>query len=184
MKKNILVLTGSPRQLGNSALLADAFIQGAKASGHTAHVFESAFHPVLPCHACDKCWSSDQPCIFKDEFEKVAPLLEGADVLVLCTPLYWFTMSAQLKAVVDKFYAYKRPHAKRTLKIKESVLLATAAGNEKDGDFEGLKATYKSIADYMGWQDRGWVLAGEVSEHGEIIKTPYLHEALELGKTL
>lgn len=184
MSKNILVLTGSPRQLGNSALLADAFIQGAKSAGNAVQVFETAFHPVLPCKACDKCWSNDKPCIFEDDFSKLAPMLEEADVLVLCTPLYWFTMSAQLKAAVDKLYAYVQPNAKRKLKIKECVLLCTAEGTEEDGDFEGLKATYKSIADYLKWTDRGRVLAGKTWEAGEIINTGKLKEALELGKTI
>lgn len=184
MSKNILVLTGSPRQLGNSALLADAFIQGAKSAGNAVQVFETAFHPVLPCKACDKCWSNDKPCIFEDDFSKLAPMLEEADVLVLCTPLYWFTMSAQLKAAVDKLYAYMQPNAKRKLKIKECVLLCTAEGTEEDGDFEGLKATYKSIAGYLKWTDRGRVLAGKTWEAGEIINTGKLKEALELGKTI
>ena len=183
MSKNILVLTGSPRQLGNSALLADAFIQGAKSAGNAVQVFETAFHPVLPCKACDKCWSNDKPCIFEDDFSKLAPMLEEADVLVLCTPLYWFTMSAQLKAAVDKLYAYMQPNAKRKLKIKECVLLCTAEGTEEDGDFEGLKATYKSIADYLKWTDRGRVLAGKTWEAGAIINTGKLKEALALGKT-
>ena len=184
MSKNILVLTGSPRQLGNSALLADAFIQGAKSAGNAVQVFETAFHPVLPCKACDKCWSNDKPCIFEDDFSKLAPMLEEADVLVLCTPLYWFTMSAQLKAAVDKLYSYMKPNAKRKLKIKECVLLCAAEGTEEDGDFDGLKATYKSIADYLKWTDRGRVLAGKTWEAGEIINTGKLKEALELGKTI
>lgn len=184
MHKNILVLTGSPRQLGNSALLADAFIQGAKAAGHTAQVFETAFHPVNPCKACDKCWHADKPCVFEDGFNQLAPLLEAADVLVLATPLYWFSLTAQLKAAVDKLYAYLKPNAKRKLKIKECVLLAAAEGNEKDGDYEGLKATYKSIADYQKWTDRGMVLAGHTWDPGEIINTGKLKEALELGKTI
>lgn len=184
MSKKVLVLTGSPRQLGNSALLADAFIQGVKAAGHTAKVFETAFHPLLPCKACNKCWTTDAPCIFKDELEKLAPLLEEAEVLVLCTPLYWFNMTAQLKAAVDKLYAYMQPQAKRKLKIKECVLLATGEGTEQDGDFDGLKATYKSICGYLGWQDRGMVLAGGINEPGEIIKTGKLNEALALGQTI
>lgn len=184
MSKNILVLTGSPRQLGNSALLADAFIQGAKFAGHTVQVFETAFHPVLPCHACDKCWSAKEPCVFKDNFEKLAPLLEEADMLVFCTPLYWFTMSAQLKSAIDKLYAYMKDIAPRKLKIKECVLLAAAEGNEKEGDYDGLKATYHSIANYLGWKDRGMVLVGGVGEPGEIIKTGKLKEALEFGKTM
>ncbi len=182
--KNILVITGSPRQLGNTAILADAFIQGAKAAGHKTEIFDTPFHPVQPCLACNQCWTKDTPCVFKDGLELLAPKLENADVLVLCTPLYWFNMSAQLKAVVDKLYAYMSPKAKHKLKIKEAVLLACAEGKEEDGDYDGLKATYKSICDYLGWKDRGRLLAGACGEKGSIINTPYLKQALELGKTI
>ena len=182
--KKVLVITGSPRQLGNTAILADALIQGAKAAGHQADVFDSPFHPVLPCKACNQCWSQGEPCVFDDGFKLLAPKLEEADVLVFCTPLYWFNMSAQLKAVVDKLYAYMSANAKRKLKVKEAVLLACGEGTEKDGDFDGLKATYKSICDYLGWQDRGMVLAGGCQEKGAVINTPYLKQAQALGKTL
>ena len=111
-------------------------------------------------------------------------MLEAADMLVFCTPLYWFTMSAQLKSAIDKLYAYMKDIAPRKLKIKECVLLAAAEGNEKDGDYDGLKATYHSIANYLGWKDRGMILAGGVGEPGEIIKTGKLKEALEFGKTM
>lgn len=184
MSKKILLLTGSPRQLGNSALLADAFIQGVKEAGHTAKVFETAFHPVLPCKACDKCWTTGKPCVFTDGFNALAPRLEEADVLALCTPLYWFTMSAQLKSAVDKLYSYMKPGAPRKLKIKECVLLAAAEGNEADGDYDGLKATYKSIADYLKWKDCGSVLAGGTWDPGDVIKNGKLKEAQELGRTL
>lgn len=182
--KNVLVITGSPRQLGNTAVLADAFIQGVKAAGHKTEVFDAPFHPVEPCKACGRCWTNDSPCVFKDGLETLAPKLEQADVLVLCTPLYWFTMSAQLKAAVDKLYAYMSPNAKRKLKIKEAVLLACAEGTEQDGDYDGLKAAYKSICGYLGWRDRGMVLAGSCGDKGSVINTPYLKQALALGKTL
>ena len=60
--KNILVITGSPRQLGNTAILADSFIQGAKAAGHKTEIFDTPFHPVQPCLACNQCWEKDSPC--------------------------------------------------------------------------------------------------------------------------
>lgn len=184
MSKNILVLTGSPRQLGNSALLADSFIQGAKSAGHSVKVFETAFHPVQPCKACDKCWTLKKPCIYEDGFNQMAPLLENADVLVFCTPLYWFNMSAQLKAAVDKLYSYMVPAALRKLKIKECALLAAAEGNDADGDYDGLKSTYLCMAEYLKWTDRGTVLAGHTWAKGDILQTDALKKAMELGRSL
>ena len=80
--KNILVITGSPRQLGNTAILADSFIQGAKAAGHKTEIFDTPFHPVQPCLACNQCWEKDSPCVFKDGLELLAPKWK--------MPTYWF----------------------------------------------------------------------------------------------
>lgn len=180
--KNILVLTGSPRELGNSSLLASAFIEGAKENGHSVKVFETAFHPIQPCKACDKCWSDSKPCIFKDSFNDLAPLLEQAEILVLATPLYWFTMSAQIKAAIDKLYSYMSPKSPKKLKLEGMVLLATAEGCEEDGDYDGLKATYKGILEYLGLKDYGMLLAGHIGAKGSILKTDYMAKAKALGQ--
>ena len=182
--KNILVLTGSPRELGNSALLANAFMEGAKENGHRVKVFETAFHPIEPCKACDKCWSGGKPCVFKDGFADLAPLLEQAEILVFATPLYWFSMSAQIKSAIDKLYAYMKPEAKNKLKIEACVLLASAEGCEKDGDYDGLKATYKSIINYLNLKDLGMVLAGHIGQKGAILQSEYLKAAKELGRSI
>ncbi|MBO4696130.1 MAG: flavodoxin family protein, partial [Lachnospiraceae bacterium] len=95
----ILVLTGSPRKNGNSATLADSFIKGAKEAGHTVERFDAAFKKVHPCIACNSC-GMDGPCVFKDDFEFVRKHIVEADCVAFATPMYYFGISAQLKAVI------------------------------------------------------------------------------------
>ena len=124
MSKNILVLTGSPRKNGNTDRLAQAFIDGAIEAGHQVQRFDAGRKRINGCTACDACWSKGTACVFTDGFTELEPMLEAADVLVIASPLYWSTFPAQLKAAIDKLYAYVSPACQHPLKIKESALLA------------------------------------------------------------
>ena len=183
MSKNVLIITGSPRRGGNSELMADAFTKGARAAGHEVNTFQSAVDLVEGCLACDTCWSKGKPCSFDDGFDKLAPLLEKADVLALCGPLYWFTISAQMKAAIDKFYAYMRPQAPTKLKIKETMLLMCAE-DTAIAAFDGAVATYKAIGSYLKLTDRGTLLVTGVYNQGDIHKTDALARAEKLGGTV
>lgn len=181
--KNILVLTGSPRRGGNSDLLADAFIKGALAKGHSVNKFETAFKHIQGCRACKACWSTETACIYTDGFTELEPLLEEAEVLVFATPLYWFGMSAQLKATIDRFYAYMRDNCKRPLKISESVLL-TCGGDKEPEIFDGIIATYRSMANYLKWTDRGIIAVTNMDEIGDIKRTNTLKQTEKLGEAI
>lgn len=184
MGKNVLVMTGSPRKNGNSQALADAFTKGATAAGHTVSRFEAAFTHVDGCKACDTCWSKGVPCSFNDGFnEGFVPLLEAADVLVLCMPLYYYGFPAQLKAPLDKMYAYTVPQCPRKLKTTETALLI-CGGDETESSFGGAAETYRQMAKYCGWADRGTVIATGMLKKGDIAKTDFLAKAEALGRSL
>ncbi|MHB8124577.1 MAG: flavodoxin family protein [Desulfitobacteriaceae bacterium] len=182
-KKNILVLTGSPRSNGNSDMMADAFIKGALSAGHEVTKFETARKKISGCKACNTCWSKGKPCSFQDDFDELAPLLEAADVIVFSTPLYWFGFPAQIKVAIDKMYAYTGKDCKRSLKIKESLLLVCGA-DEGMKIFDGIIATYREIANYMKWEDKGVLVEPKVNEKGDIEDTDALAKAEEYGKSL
>ena len=182
MSKNIIVLTGSPRKGGNSDALADAFIRGASAEGHNISKFESAFKPVQGCRACGTCWSKGTACSFRDSFSELEPLVEAADVIVFSTPLYWFNVPAQLKAAIDKLNAYTVEACKKHLKIKESVFMICGADDEKA--FTGAIETYKSMAGYMKWENRGLLVVPGVSAKGDINRTEALKTAEILGSSI
>lgn len=101
----IVVLTGSPRRNGNTNHLADQFIKGAKEAGHEVFRFDAATSQVHPCIGCNHC-GMDGPCVYDDDFTRLLrPQIIKAALVVFCSPMYYFGFSAQLKAVIDRFYA-------------------------------------------------------------------------------
>lgn len=164
-------------------MMADAFIKGALSVGHEITKFETSRKTISGCKACKTCWSKGKPCSFQDDFDELAPLLERADVIVFSTPLYWFSFSAQIKAAIDKMYAYVGKNCKNPLKIKESILMVCGA-DEGMQVFDGIISTYKEIAHYMKWEDKGVLAVPKVKEKGDIEATGALVKAEELGKLL
>lgn len=181
MSKSILVITGSPRKGHNTDTLAEAFVNGAREKGHTVNVFNAAAQEIGGCKACDTCWSKGRACSFQDGFTGLEPLLEQADGLVFATPLYWFGFSAQIKASIDKLYAYNSPNALRKLKIKKSSLLA-CAGDTGAGVFDGLAHSYDIMMDYLGWEKGGVLLVPGVYAKGDITGNEALQRAEQMGR--
>lgn len=177
-KKNIVVLTGSPRKEGNSELLADAFIRGAITGGHKITKYQAGKKKIGNCIACNNCYTKGSACIFDDDFNELAPLLESADMIVLATPLYWFAFPAQIKAALDKMYALMV--GKRNIKGKESVLLVCAETDDTS-DFDGIVRSYELINRYLGWENRGILCVPNVNNTGDILHTNALPEAEELA---
>jgi len=101
----IIVITGSAHKNGTSANLAENFIKGAEEAGHEIFRFDSAFKKVHPCIACEKCHNTDTGCAFKDDMETLNPELLSADAVVFVTPIYYYAMNAQIRTVIDRFYA-------------------------------------------------------------------------------
>ena len=183
MAKNVLVITGSPRMNGNSDLMADAFVKGAQSKGHLVTKFNAANRVINGCKACNTCWSKGHACTFYDGFTELESLLEKANIIVFVSPLYWFGMSSQIKAAIDRMYAYDRENRKTSLKIQEGLLLVCGACEGME-IFGGVIASYKGILNYMKWQDRGILAIPGVSDKGDIQKTDALVKAEQLGKSL
>jgi len=182
-KKNIFVVTGSPRKRGNSDLLADAFIEGAKEAGHVVNRFDAGRKKIKGCIACETCFSKGVACSVKDDFNEAAPFIEEADVFVICSPLYFFSFTAQTKAFIDKLYSfYVGGHP---LRIKESILLA--CGETTDlADFDGMIRTYELTKNFMQWEDKGQIIVPDVLAKGDINDKgqTYLQKARELGLSI
>ena len=125
MKKNVLIIAGSPRREGNSDLLCEAFAQGAREAGHSVEMVTLRSLHIAPCQACYGCRAS-HVCVQKDDMETLLSRMLACDVLVLATSVYFYSMSAQMKAMID-----------RTLPVytqmwgKELHFIATAASSRK-----------------------------------------------------
>ena len=174
----ILVITGSPRKNGNSNTLAENFIKGAKEAGHNVIRFDSAFKNVHPCIACNKC-SMNGECVYKDDFEFIRENIIDSDAVVFATPMYYFGISAQIKSVIDRFYAINE----KIHRPKKSVLIMTYADSSSK-TAEPIISHYKTMLNYLGWSDAGQIIAPGVWTEGEVKNTKYPQIAYELGMKL
>lgn len=175
---NIVVLTGSPRRRGNSNTLAERFIQGAQEAGHTVFRFDCAAERVRPCQACNAC-GMNGPCVQKDAFEKLREPLIKADLIALVTPMYYFGISAQLKTVIDRFYAINGP-----LHVSKKAVLMMTYANSNPNEAKPIIAHYEQLCEYMGWTDVGQIIVPGVWPVGAINHTDAPNRAYTLGKSL
>lgn len=190
--KNILILFGGGRPNGNTAQLANAFAKGAESAGHRVETVSLLKTKVEPCLGCNTC-KKGEPCVLKDGFGEIVPKIEWADMLVFASPLYYWTISARLKAFIERLYgiaAYDpAPPLGRYEKYpgKDCALLMTAADNFF-WTFNRAESYYRfTLVNYLGFQDKGTLLAGGCGgSSGEpaIEKTGWLAKAYAFGKNI
>ncbi len=173
----ITVLSGSAHKKGTSALLVDQFIKGATEAGHEVFRFDAAFKDIHSCIGCDTCNTKKQGCIYKDDMQEVNPHLLEADAIVLVSPIYYYNINAQLKAVIDRFYAN---NAALQGNRKAAMLLTMA--DEGMESAEGPIAFFKNFCEYMQWENRGTIAATACWKREDIESTAYPQQAYELGK--
>lgn len=178
--KNILILTGSSRHNGNSFLLAEAFKQGAVKAGHTVNTFHCGMTPMSACLNCDSCWTDGKPCVMADSFDTFYPLLEQADMLVFCSPLYWYNFSGHIKCAMDRMYPYFRKNRLRDLKVKEAMLLMCGE-SMFSRSFAGAAEAYRQMLGLNHWKDRGRLFVTGVHEFGDIKGHKALSVAEQMG---
>lgn len=172
----ILILTGSPHKKGTSNTLVGEFMRGAKEAGHIAEVYDCAYGDIHPCYGCDRCGMNGE-CIQKDDGNRVLKKLLDSDAVVFATPVYYFGMSAQLKMMIDRFYA---KNGAITCRNMDAALLATA-WNDDNTVMQGIKTHFDIIFDYLAFKNRGMILAKGAGTVGMMPKH-YLDQAYELGK--
>ena len=175
----IVVLEGSPNRNGSTHILADCFRQGAEEAGHTVELIDVAHADIHPCTGCIHC-GYEGPCVQKDDVEGIRRKILDADMLVFVTPLYYYGMSAQLKALVDRFCAFNSSIQGKHMK---SALIA-AAWNSDGWTFEVLEAHYKTLVRYLNLTDMGMVLGKGCGSPSMTKHSPYTQRAYELGNRL
>lgn len=174
----IAVITGSAHKNGTSACLAENFIRGAEEAGHEIYRFDAAFKNVHPCIACEKCHNTDTGCAFKDDMEILNPELLSADAVVFVTPIYYYAMNAQIRTVIDRFYANDAALHKN----KKTALMVTMADNSIE-TANGAVASLKGMADFLEWEIAGTVIGVDCADVSAMENTDYPEQAYKLGKS-
>ena len=149
---NILILQGSPRANGNTAWMAEEFKKAAEAAGHQVTLVNVSRKKIAGCLACEYCHNKGNgACIQKDDMQELYPLMAEAEVLVLASPIYYFTLSAQIQAPIQRMYCVNNP-----AKVKKMALLASS---HSPNVYDGALAEYRDICNYWGVKDSGIVTA-------------------------
>ncbi len=183
----ILLVMGSPRKEGNSANLAKQVVAGAKASGVEVESFYLHGMNIQPCSACESCRKeTERGCVIDDDMRALYPKLRHADALVIASPIYWFTVSAQTKIFMDRWYALGGPqedYAAFAGKRIGIVLTYADADPFVSGAVNALR-TFQDAFHYVGAEIVGMIY-GSASEAGEIrTDRDLMEKAYELGKRL
>ena len=184
MSKSILILKGSPREKGNSAVLADQVFAGAKKSGAKVESVYLHGMDIQPCDACDVCQDGYEGCIIEDDMQSLYPKLTEADAIVIASPIYWFTISAQTKLCIDRWYALESK-AGSTLRGKQLGIVLVYGDTDlySSGGINAIH-TFESLARYIGMEIAGMVY-GTAWQIGDAEKQPELMaKAFKLGETL
>lgn len=181
MSKKIVVITGSPRKEGNSIAMTEAFVKAAEGKGYSVTRFDAAFANVGGCHACETCYKKGRPCSFDDDFNKVAPAILEADVVVFSMPVYWYSIPAQIKAVIDKLFSFVV--GGKDISGKKCALMACCEENDMSV-FDGVRIPMERSASLMKWEMAGEVLVPGVLNVGDIEKTDGCSKAAALAECL
>ena len=177
----IVVLTGSPRRKGNTFAMVDSFKEAALSKGHTITQFDTAFMRVAGCRGCDKCYSREGACIYRHEFNKVVEPVLDADFILIAAPVYWYTFPAQVKAVIDHFYAFCV--GGKDFKGKQCALISCCA-EETPETFDGIRFAFEKTMQYLQCEIVDEILIPGVTNPGDIKQTDGEERAAKLALSL
>lgn len=177
MSKSVLIISASPRKGGNSDTLCDQFAKGAKEAGNDVEKLQLSELHIEYCSACYACKKLGH-CVKQDDMEFILDEMRVSDVIVLATPVYFYTMNAQLKTMIDRTLGGAQ---KPGLENKEFYLIATAA----DGR-QAMERTIDGIRGYLeclpGAKERGVIYGAGAWKIGDIMDNPAMKQAYEMGR--
>ena len=176
---NIVVLSGSPRKGGNTDLLVEAFVKGASKK-HNVEVVLVRDHLINRCIGCDSCFKRENnSCFQNDNMQLIYDKLLHADMLVVASPVYFYGISSQLKAVIDRCHNPIRDK----FAIKQMALILVGAAILPKL-FDSILTQYKLCLNFFGLEDTGQILIRGCKDKGDVTNTETLQQAYELGENL
>ncbi|MDD3683586.1 flavodoxin family protein [Desulfovibrio desulfuricans] len=179
MNKRICILAGSPRKNGNSAMLCNEFARGAKDGGHSVETIFLRDKKIGYCLACYHCKKSEGVCAINDDMADILDKINAADVIVMASPVYFYSIDAQMKALIDRCVA-------RWLTIKDKTFyyIMTAA-EDSVTVMDCTLDCFRGLAKCLSGSIEGGVLYGKgVYEAGAIKKLPIMKKAYEMGRSV
>ena len=164
----ITVITGSPRRKGNSFAMTEAFIRAAEQRGHTIERFDAAFLKIGGCHACMTCYKT-----------RIAPAILESEAIVFTMPVYWYSIPAQIKGVIDRLFSLVV--GGKAYAGKKCALIACCEEEEMTV-FDGVRVPMERTAALLKWEMVGQVLIPGVLNEGDIDRTEGCRQAAALAE--
>ncbi len=181
-RKHVLGIVGSPRKGGNTDILVDTILEGAKARGAKVEKIRLADLRISPCKACYGCAKTGL-CVQKDDMAKLFVKMRKSGVWVIGTPVYWWGPSAQLKVFVDRWFAKVRRQSDLAIFKGKKVILAIPMGDTSRRTARHVIGMFKDALAYVGGILFGTVLAPGAYEKGEVRSdAKVLKHARKLGE--
>ena len=178
--KKVLILSGSPRKHGNSDILCDEFAKGALDAGNSVEKIRVAEQKINACLGCYYCKEHQGECVYKDGMAELLQKIIDCDVLVLSSPVYFYSVCAQLKAVIDRCVARGTEIANKDLQY------ITTAAEEEDDTMDGTLACFHGFAMCIdGYEERGTLYGRGLQDRDDVLRHPeYLTIAYEMGNSI
>lgn len=173
--KHIVILSGSPRKNGNTNLLCRQFQQGAEEAGHSVRFIPLAEKRIGFCRACDVCMRNGGACIQKDDMENILCAFQQADVVVLATPVYFYGVSAQMKACIDRTYPIWQHLGRKEVYYIVSAGLGEDIIARSLGDLDGF------VEHFEQYEIKGRLYASNAMEAGAVRTLPVMEAAYQAG---
>ena len=175
---NVLAISSSPRLHGNSDLLCDQFLKGAAEAGHTTEKIRLAEMTIHPCSACDGCQPSGA-CVKQDDMADILQKVIDADVIVLATPVYFYSMSAQMKLFIDRCF----PRFQE-IRNKEFTFIVTAAAPQHEAADETIAGLRGYLRCLPNVKEKEIIYGTGAWDKGDILRHPAYEKAYEAGKNI
>ena len=177
MSKKVLIISASPRKGGNSDYLCDQFARGAKEAGNDVEKIFFHDKKINYCLGCGVC-NTTHKCVQKDDMTEILERMVSADVFVLGTPVYFYTMDAQLKTLIDRTVP-------RYTELKGKAYLIAALADEDKDSIAGTVAAFRGFMDCLDNVEEAGIIAGYGAwNKGDIIGNRAVEEAYQAGKTV
>jgi multimeric flavodoxin WrbA len=178
----VVIFNGSPRKKGNTAVLIEECMRGIKESGKEAELFFLHDMTIGPCQFCDWCIENNAlSCVQNDDMIELYPKLLESDVIVLAAPIFWFSVSAQMKLFIDRLYAL---HGKDGYALTNKKIATILVYGDSDVDQSGVNNAIGTIEDlirYMKSENIG-IVHGTAYKIGDAVKNEQLMtQAYDLG---
>jgi len=178
MSRTVLIFSSSPRKGGNSDLLCDQFMAGAKETGHQAEKIFLRDKKIGYCVGCESCYSSHR-CVQKDDMAQILDKMIAADVIVMATPVYFYTMDAQMKTLIDRTVPRYQE-----ITDKEFYFILAAA----DDSLQSMERTLDGFRGFTicldGAKEKGVIYGVGAWHKGDIIGNSAMEQAYEMGKNV